>query len=482
FLDPAHPYTADIDIFGAASLFQFLSTARTRVGEETLASWLLAAAPAPVIRQRQQAVAELAGKLDLREDLAVVSAAVALHPEKLRAWSAETGLGSARAPRVAAATLVLVNLGAMIAATSGGPVGLPLLTLLLQIGFAWYWRSRVHRICADAERALRDLGVLSLLLGRLERETFTGDALRSLRFKLDSEGLPPSRRIHQLSRRVELLDARRNELFAPFGALLMWTTQAALAIEAWRRHHGPAIREWLDVIGEIEALTAFAAYSFEHPEDAFPEIVEGEGHLAAVALGHPLIADGRNVRNDLRLDAEQRLLIVSGSNMSGKSTLLRAVGVNVVLALAGAPVRAKQLRLSPLGLGASIRVMDSLETGTSRFYAEIKRLRQLVELSGGARPLLFLLDEVLSGTNSHDRRAGAEAVARSLIARGSLGLLTTHDLALAKLADNPELHAINVHFEDTLDRGEMSFDYHLRPGVVQKSNALELMRAVGLEV
>ena len=496
FLEPTHPYAADLDIFGPASLFQFLSTARTRGGEERLAQWLLTPAPPVEIRRRQQAVAELAPRLDLREDIATVSQAVALHPEHLRRWAVEPALSSTGIARVLALLLVGLTFATIVAASLAIlPPGVPVMALLPQGLFAWYWRRRVQRICGDAERALRDLDVLALLLERLEREAFDSSSLRELRARLDSDGAPPSVLIHQLRRRVELLDARRNELFAPLAAMLLWTTQSALAIEVWRRDHATAVTDWLEVVAEVEALATFAAYAYEHPQDAFPELVDPEvapaegsdrpaepGCFHAEALGHPLIADSRNVRNDVRLDEDQRLLIVSGSNMSGKSTLLRAVGVNLVLALAGAPVRARRLRLTPLALGASIRVVDSLETGTSRFYAEIKRLRQLVELTRGERPVLFLLDEVLSGTNSHDRRAGAEAVARSLIARGAIGLLTTHDLALASLADSSPLRAANVHLEDSLENGQMSFDYRLRPGVVRKSNALELMRAVGLEV
>jgi DNA mismatch repair ATPase MutS len=235
-------------------------------------------------------------------------------------------------------------------------------------------------------------------------------------------------------------------------------------------------------VAELEALLALASYAFEHPHDPFPEVVDSGPLLDGEGLAHPLIAPARAVPNDVRLDQTLRLLIVSGSNMSGKSTLLRTLGVNVVLGLAGAPVRARRLRLSRLALGTSLHVHDSLQAGQSRFYAEITRLRLLVDLSRTEPPLLFLLDELLHGTNSSDRRAGAEAVLRGLVARGALGLVTTHDLALGAVADDLAPLGANVHFEDRLEAGRMSFDYRLRPGVVRRSNALELMRAVGLEV
>jgi DNA mismatch repair ATPase MutS len=201
-----------------------------------------------------------------------------------------------------------------------------------------------------------------------------------------------------------------------------------------------------------------------------------------VAIGHPLLPADRCVRNDVKLVGDQQLLIVSGSNMSGKSTLLRTIGTNTVLGLSGAPVCAQHLRISPLAIGASIRLQDSLQEGSSRFYAEILRLRQIADLSQGELPALFLLDEILHGTNSHDRGIGAEAVLRNLLENGAIGLITTHDLALTQVAEVLAPRAVNVHFQDHLEDGEIAFDYRMHDGIVAKSNALELMRAVGLEV
>jgi DNA mismatch repair ATPase MutS len=277
---------------------------------------------------------------------------------------------------------------------------------------------------------------------------------------------------------------------------LQATAQLALAVESWRRAVGPAVLRWMAAVGEVEALSSLATFHFEHPDYPFPTIVDGEagapappGHLPVhlllydtQGLGHPLIPAARRVVNDLRLGGERRLILVSGSNMSGKSTLLRTVGVNAVLALAGAPVCARRLTLSPLALGATLRINDSLQAGKSRFYAELTRLKQIVDRAAGTPPLLFLLDEILHGTNSHDRRIGAEAIIRGLIDRGAVGLVTTHDLALAEVAEALGARAANVHFEDHLEGGVMTFDYRMKEGIVRKSNALELMRAVGLEV
>jgi DNA mismatch repair ATPase MutS len=244
------------------------------------------------------------------------------------------------------------------------------------------------------------------------------------------------------------------------------------------------VREWLRVVGEFEALIALGTFAYERPDDPFPDLADEGPVYEAEGLGHPLIASG-GVRNDVRLGTGGPLvIIVSGSNMSGKSTLLRSVGISVVLALAGAPVTAKRLRVSALALGATLHIQDSLQAGHSRFFEEILRIRAIADTARGPAPLLFLLDEILHGTNSHDRRIGAEGIVRALVALGGIGLVTTHDLALAELPELPALlgSAVNMHFEDRLEDGKMIFDYRMRPGVVAHSNALTLMRAIGLDV
>jgi DNA mismatch repair ATPase MutS len=293
---------------------------------------------------------------------------------------------------------------------------------------------------------------------------------------------PPSRRIARLGRLADWLEAQHNQFFALFAPLLLWTTQLAFAIEAWRATDGPAIARWLDAVGEFEALCALAAYAYETPLDPFPEIVPEGPLFAAEGLGHPLMGVTQCVPNDVHLGGDLRALVVSGSNMSGKSTLLRTIGVNTVLALTGAPVRARAMKLSPLVIGATLRIQDSLQAGRSRFYAEITRVRQLLDMAKGSPPLLFLLDEFLQGTNSHDRRFGAEAVLRTLIDYGAIGLITTHDLALAEIADRLAPRTANVHFEDHFKDGALAFDYQMRPGVVTTNNALALMRAMGIYV
>ncbi|HYG82566.1 MAG TPA: hypothetical protein VD861_19375, partial [Pyrinomonadaceae bacterium] len=451
---------------------------------ETLAQWLLHPAGPAAVRARQAAVAELRARLDLREDLALLGEGVRSGDDAraLAAWADAAPWPVSRALRVGAIALALIALVTLVLGIVGFGWTPFLVALIAGRAFSFRLRERVGRVVGAVDRAGRDLGLLSGVLARLERERFESPRLVELRAALDVEGVAPSQQIGKLNRLIELLDARRNMIFAPVAFVLLWETQFAIAIERWRQSSGPAVARWLAAVGEFEALASLAGYAYERPRDPFPELVEGEARFEGEGLGHPLIPEPRNVRTDLNLSDEPSVLIVSGSNMSGKSTLLRTVGVNTVLALAGAPVRARRLRLTPLQVGASIRIQDSLQAGASRFYAEITRLRQIVDQTAGPLPVLFLLDEILHGTNSHDRRIGAEGVVRGLVGRGAIGLVTTHDLALARIADELAPRAANVHFEDRLEDGRMTFDYLLRPGVVQRSNALELMRSVGLEV
>jgi len=484
FISDSHPYAADLDLFGVGSLFELLSLARTRVGEDTLAAWLLNPASKTVVQLRQEAVDELRSRIDLREDLALLAEGIhsGSDANQLVMWAAAppwTISTSLRLIALALAILALTALGLWFLGFGYVPF---LITVLIGQSFAFRFRKQIQTVITSVDVPAKDLQLLEEVLQRIEQEQFTSARLVQLRGELNVQGLPPSQQIAKLKRLLELLDSRRNLFFAPIAFILLWPMQIAMAIELWRQRSGPAVGRWLSAIGEIEALSSIAGYAFEHPDDPFPELVEDGVCFEAEQLGHPLIPRAQNVRTELKLGFKPAVLIVSGSNMSGKSTLLRSVGTNTVLALAGAPVRAHRLRLTPLQVGASIRIQDSLQAGASRFYAEITRLRQIVDLTKGPMPVLFLLDEILHGTNSHDRLIGAEAVVRGLVERGAVGLVTTHDLALTRIEDELAQRAANVHFEDHLEAGKMTFDYILRPGVLQKSNALELMRSVGLEI
>ena len=484
FQSASHPYSRDLDIFGEGSLFELLCTARTRGGQETLANWLLSPASPGEVRARQAAVDHLRSRLDLREDLAVLAEeARSLAPaEVLAAWGEGEPLLASTYLRFASAMLAGLWLVSLFIWMVRGLAYPALLASAINVSLNLAFRPRVRTAVSDAESAARDLGLLAGVLARLEAEQFTASRLVELRAALQSQGWPPSRWIARLNRLMEYLDSRRSMIVGSIDLFVFWTLQCACAIEVWRKRTGPAVRRWLATVGEFEALSSLGGYAYEHPADVFPDFAETSPCFDAEGLAHPLLLDRDAVRNDLRLGGDLRVLIISGPNMAGKSTLVRAVGINAVLAQCGAPVRARRLRLSPLAVGASICVLDSLQGGISRFYAEIRRLKQITDLTRGSLSALFLLDEFLQGTNSHDRRLGAEAMVRSLVERGAIGLVTTHDLALAQIAEGLGPRAANAHFGDRLEDGKLLFDYRLQPGVVETSNALNLMRSIGLDV
>jgi MutS domain V len=486
FLLPTDPCARDLDLFGRASLFELLCTARTRAGEEALARWLLVPAPPEEVRLRQAAVIELTDRLRFRESLATLGEDIRLgvRPAQLIAW------GEARADfptglllRILLPVLAVAWVVSLVAWQVWGVSELVVLaTTVVNLSITYRYRRRLGEAAHEAEEACSDLKLLSEVLTAFEREPFSSPRLLRLQAGLTQLGISPSKAVAKLNRRVEFLESAHNLFVRVFDFFIFYRLQFVLAAESWRRQFGPSLRLWLESVGELEALASLGGYTYEHPEDVFPEFVDHSPCFAAEGLAHPLLPRDRAVANDLRLGPDLQLLIVSGPNMAGKSTFLRGIGVNAVLAQCGAPVRATRLQLSPLAVTASICVLDSLEGGISRFYAEINRLKQIMDLATGPIPALFLLDELLSGTNSHDRLIGTRSFVKKLVEHGAVGLVSTHDLALTAIPEEIGPQAINCHFEDHLEEGKLQFDYKLYPGIVQTSNALSLMRSIGLEV
>ena len=502
FRDDKHVYADDLDVFGRGSLFELLSTARLPMGESRVARWLLRPSPEKEILERQALVTELRSKLDLREDLALTGEELRarLNPETLVDWAEAAPSMPSQTWRILAVTLALAAIAALIFYVRASEYWPVLAILAMEAVFRrWLLRraeSAINGVSCNAEGLL----LFARILHRLEREPFTAPRLQALAADLKRGAMPASRAIRKLARIVYWIDAHHSLLAHIAELPLLYTLQVAFAAEAWRHRTGASMRIWAEIAGEMEALLSLATYSFEHPQDPFPEFVRDSAQAPLLAsnggagayfegedLGHPLIPAAKCVRNSVRLDAATRVTLISGSNMSGKSTLLRTVGINTVLAMAGAPVRAKSLRLSALTIGTRIRSTDSLHEGRSTFYTEILHIRSVFDLinahpaGAGAPPLLFLFDELLEGTNSHDRRIGAESLLRSLLQREAIGIVTTHDLALTEITAALGGVLRNMHFEDQIANNEMRFDYKLRDGVVTKSNALELMRLIGLE-
>lgn len=483
FVDPAHPYARDLDLFGRGSLFELLCTARTNAGQELLANWLKTPASLQEIASRQASVQELRARLDLRAEMAIFGEGVRtqVHAEALTTWAEASGAARLGRARSVAAILCAVWLCTLVVWAIWGIWEFVVLIGALNLVVNNQYKSRMLTNIATEEFE-NDLKLLGGVMRLLESERFSSAKLVELQTHLRADGEFASHAIRRLRRLIENLESRDNLALRAVDPFVLWTAQFAFAVEAWRQRYGRLVRLWLAAVGEMEALMSLAGYTYEHPADVFPELVENDALFAAEGLAHPLLASKQAVPNDLRLGSELRVMIVSGPNMSGKSTLIRAVGINAVLAQCGAPVRATRLRMSRLQLGASICVLDSLQGGVSRFYAEITRLRVIAELTAEDLPVVFLLDELLGGTNSDDRRVGAEAVVKSLAAKGAIGLITTHDLALTLMAQDMNGQVQNFHFEDRIEDGHLRFDYRLVPGVATSSNALKLMRSIGLEV
>jgi len=482
----SHPYAADLDLFGEGSLFELLCTARTGIGQAMLANWLLNPAEFGEAKERQVAVAELRDKLDLQETWASVeSRALDQGGSSVRDWVDAPAI---TCPLYAHALAIALPICLIVLCVVAG-VGV--------FGHSWLWAFAVPLALEALVAALLlkktkltaanivlpcfELALLAPLLDQLETARFQCPWLQDMQSQLTASSGRPSEQIRVLSLWASLLNLRQSEYFALLASPLLWGTNLAILIERWRQRNRGGLAQWLEALGQFEAILCFARYSYENPDHTFAIFKpQSSPMFQAEALGHPLLDRQTCVRCDLRLDAQGiQLIMVSGSNMSGKSTLLRAVGVNSVLALAGAPVRAARLEISPLQIGCSIGIHDSLLQAKSRFQAEVERLKWILTLSH-TNEILFLLDEVLGGTNSNDRLFGATAVIRHLAERGAIGVVTTHDLALTEVVKALDGRAINVHFEEHYENGQMLFDYRMRPGQLTRTNGLNVMAALGL--
>lgn len=471
-----HLYADDLDIFGPGSLFELLGTARTSLGQSVLARWLTVPSSVDEIRGRQAAVDELRDEVDLRERLAVLDLdARNIWPEALERWPTFEPLLPTRTWRLFGCVLAWTLLGTVAwafidGATSRLPWMLLATGIVVETIFYLAHRRRATEIAHEVGPAGLTLAALARLAVPFRSRASHAPRLQKLVAELEQG---PSLVHPRLMRAYSLLQNPVVYLLA---------VQLFPALERWRLSHHQETNQPRRILGELEALSAIAAYAYEHAGDPFPELVDGQTCFVGQGVGHPLLPASKCVRNDVQLDDAVRLLIVSGSNMSGKSTLLRAVGINAVLALSGAPVRAQSLRISPLKVCTAMRFRDSLQEGNSYFSTSIKRLKQIIDQLHGEYPLLFLFDEMLSGTNSSDRLAGTEAVLRKLLGTPAIGMLTTHDLALTELPDVLGPTVTNAHCEHQLLDGKITFDYRLRPGVVKKSNAVALMRGLGLDI
>ena len=480
-----HLYQSDLDILGEGSLFELLSTTRSEVGAERLSSYLLDPSTLEEARARQEAVRELRDAAGLREEVALLGNYQFQNcgGGHLREWLAMPTLNT---HPIVSAFLLFSSIAVLILGACGyaqlaswmqvAPALIALLAVQAAIGSVLMHQVRPHLKALVALGG--DVALLRQGVALIARQRFRSVKLSKLVERLHQENAAIS--IRKLERLVAAVNRREDFLLYGFGLWLALGTQLVLAVERWRAAHQSDFEDWMDAWSEFEALNALACYAFEHPENVFPELVDGQARFESTGLGHPLIPRQRCVGNDVALNEQTAFYVISGSNMAGKSTFLRAIGLNAVLALAGAPVSALSARISPFHICASISIADSLQEGKSTFLAEVARLRDTICASKAGPPVLFLIDEILSGTNSQDRRIAAESVMQALVSSGAVGALSTHDLALTEIAEVAGLCGVNVHMESEDPDQPLAFDYRVKPGIMRQANALAIVRMMGI--
>jgi hypothetical protein len=484
FVPDGHLYAWDLDIVGEGSLFGKLATTRTAIGQRALADLLLFPSTAEAARLRQSAVQELTPMLDLRERVALLGTSKF---EEIPAETYETWLEVETAvppvwyqPALLAVTALWMGM-LLVSWLHFGSIAVllhPLESVLLAQGMLCLWlRPQSIQELTAAKRLLGQTAILRRGLAIVASETFHTERLVALQRECSGQ----DKALRQLERWLTVVEHRDKEWFSVLSVIVCGGTHTAFALRNWKRRHGEAMRGWLAAWSELEALLALATYAAEHSGNVYAEIVDQDAVFVATALTHPLLPRGQAVANDLSLGTDTRFLLISGSNMAGKSTLLRTLGTNAVLALAGAPVPAKSMQLSALHIGTSLAIRDSLADGRSKFLAEVERLRDVLAMAReNPSQSLFLIDEIFSGTNSADRRIAAESVLRGLLAAGSIGALSTHDLALAELAEVAGLRGRNMHMASPDESDPLAFDYLLKPGVNRTTNALAIVKMLGL--
>jgi len=491
FRNSEHAYSEDLDIFGKGSLFQRLNVAQTHLGQATLAEWLSAPANAREILERQRTIAALEKQVQIRQELEVLGLATRevsrknnafREPEDLEpflAWAEEAAQPNLHKQALIAWGLPCATLlSALLAAYGLVPstlVLLPLALCLWALSKARRRMSSLLRMLQTSERTVASAGNLFRLLEQ-NSELFGLSSFAATEAK-------PSVALASLSRIGGWFELRHNGLIYPFiDVAVLWDIHCWLAFERWRTQHGKLLRPWFAAIGRAEALSSLAGFGFDEPNCCFAELVDEDLGLEAVALGHPLIHPARRVANDLAALQSGHGLLVTGSNMSGKSTYLRAIGLGCVLGLAGAYVPAKKLCLKRTQIATSMRIRDDLSSGVSHFYAELQKLKRVIDATKQPLPLLFLLDEILHGTNSRERQIGARFIIAELLRNGAFGAVSTHDSALCELSGELASRLRLVHFRESMSAGEMTFDYRVHAGAVTAGNALRLMQKMGMNV
>ena len=490
FLSTDHAYSSDLDIFGKRSVFHAMNRTITSIGKSFLSDWLKTFPEdlsANEVTEKQVSVRELAGKLDLRQNIQAHGMIIEDSLKKLVSFHNLFDEPSAVLGKKWLIGFIhlfpLLTLGAVVSVFFGVSWLLPAAFVLTQGIVNRLTGKARQRIYTLSSRNAKILSAYSRITAELEEENFESRKLKEFKAELFMEDRPASVHIKKLSTLLGYFDLRLSrEFHLLFNNLIFWDLNCVYRIEKWKRKTGPVIHKWFDVIGNFEALASFGNTLFNNPDWTMPEIHDAEFRLDALSVGHPLIPREENVRNDIGLKKKGNVLIVTGPNMSGKTTFLKTLGVNIVLAMAGGPVCARKFVISPLKLYTSMKVTDSLDKKLSLFYAELQRLKMIMDAILRKEPVFFLIDEMLKGTNESDRHKGAIALVRQLVENNADGVLATHDLELTKLEKDYTGTISNYHFDGYIQGDRLLFDYKLKAGICQSSNALVLMKKVGIKI
>lgn len=488
FSPKEHPYSNDLDIFGRSSIFQFINRCCGEPGATDLASWLLEAASPETILKRQEAVKELSALPDWRQELQATGKEQPIRfetIERLKKWLGERdrflGFTHWRWLRYLLPAIILT----ISALTIFDYLSINVFygALLIFAIIAFQINKEVAPIHNQLNKIVDEIDVLSGVVAHIEQTNFNASLLAGLHQQFSTDSIKASAALRELKRILDRLDMRYNiAASAPLNLFLLWNLHQVLDLEKWKRKYGQYIPQWFSAAGELEALSSFGNLAFNQPGWCYPEIADQYFTVTATEMGHPLISSDKRVNNPLHIDNRGELMIVTGSNMAGKSTYLRSIGVNTVLAMAGAPVCAGQFRLSHVQVISSMRIADNLEESTSTFYAELKKLKAIIDRVNAGERLFILLDEILRGTNSLDRHTGAVALIKQFLRHKAVCIIATHDVELAKLKESYPPNILNYHFDVQVEKEELYFDYKLKEGICNSLNASILMKKIGIEL
>jgi ABC-type multidrug transport system fused ATPase/permease subunit len=488
FQDPEHQFSGDLDLFGRNSLYQWINSAVTYRGRKTLKDLLICPSKQKgEILERQRAVKELSSFLDWRQQLqseALLSVGRFQDPQPLFQWAQQTDAFYSKTYVryliwILPLLTILLFAGAFV--LPGVPFFVPVLFLMAQIGLLGYRFTDRNQKISSISSFVSNVKAYRAMLEIVEKQEFRTEYLTKLQYKLrNGDGKTAADQIRKLEKVMELVSVRSSQLYLVINILFLWDYRCAAALESWRAKSGPVIKEWIDVLGEMEALSSLAILNYDHPGWAVPDIYCDQPRLFGTEIGHPLLPENR-VSNDISMMKRGQVYLITGSNMSGKSTLLRTIGINLVLAYAGAPVCAREFHCAVFNIYTSMRVRDDLESSTSSFYAELLRIKRMIDAAKSGEPVFFLLDEIFKGTNSRDRHTGARVLIKQLSAEGAIGFVSTHDVELGNLA-NEDSKIRNFHFREYYKEGQLYFDYKLHQGISNTRNAIYLMKIMGITV